>query len=109
MRRPRVRMTVRVGNVGDGPSPATRAALVMSDSAEQRIQVLGVADVPALAPRQDVDVTLRGRLPRDLPAGRIWLGAAIDPDSRIPEPDRENDTAWASVEVVGRYGVVNAL
>ena len=98
-----VRMTVRVGNVGDGPSPATRAALVLSDSAEQRIQVLGVADVPALAPRQDVDVTLRGRLPRDLPEGRAWLGAAIDSDSRIPEPDRENNTAWASVEVLGRY------
>src|SRR5207302_6558009 len=41
-----VRMTVRVGNVGDGPSPATRAALVLSDGTGQR--VLGAAEVAAL-------------------------------------------------------------
>jgi len=96
-----VRATVYVGNLSDGSTP--ESVLRLFSATGPVLQPIGEARVPALAPRQSVEVTVFGRLPRDAREGRAWLVARVDPDGRLPQADKENDATWIPLAVLGRY------
>jgi len=96
-----VRVTARVDNLGEARSAATTVELVISSAAGE--MALSRTDLPVLAAHQSMDVTLVGRLPRELPAGRSWLRVRVDPDGRVEQSDRDNDVTWAPIDVEGRF------
>jgi hypothetical protein len=99
----RVRVLVSVANLGDGRSPPARLVVREGEGAPSPRGPRGEAELPALAPGETVEVAVPVRLPRDLGEGTTWLVATIDPERRVPQAERENDVAWAPVEVRGRH------
>src|SRR5207253_1484765 len=83
-----VRVVVRVGNMGDVASPPTRMSISLADTSPPT--PLAWADVGALAPKQNVDVTVRVPVPGDLAPGTWWLEAHVDPERRVAQHDKDD-------------------
>lgn len=61
----------------------------------------GREQVPALKPRQRIEVTLNGmnKIPADTPAGVYFLGAVVDPGKSISERNERNNVAVCRLTV----------
>ncbi|MBI1787162.1 MAG: hypothetical protein HYR60_06365 [Acidobacteria bacterium] len=107
---------VKIANQGDGPSPASRLEVYLSaDGAPSRPDVLvGELNVPSLPAGANATFTLTGKVSTSLTPGLYSLRAVVDPDNRIAEYSKGNNTrvAGARVQVeprpsISANGIVN--
>jgi PKD repeat protein len=79
------RVTVRISNLGAGPSDATTVKLASSDGFS------GTTPVPALAAGANTTVVITDTTIRSMAGGSVTYTATVDPDHKIPESSESNN------------------